>query len=86
MKVHIGVEKAIGLIHSIETTTSNVHDCPQLQSFLHVEEMVVYADSGYQGIEKREQMQGKGIGFRVAMRPGKRRALPNLITHKPPRP
>ena len=38
---------------------------------------VVYADAGYQGIEKRAEMEGSGIGIRVAMRPGKRRALPN---------
>lgn len=44
---------------------------------LHGEETVVYADAGYQGIEKRDEMEGKGIGFRVAMRPGKHRALPD---------
>ena len=38
---------------------------------LHGEETVVYADAGYQGIEKRPEMKGKAIGFRVAMRPGK---------------
>jgi IS5 family transposase len=38
---------------------------------------VVYADSGYKGIEKREEMNGKAIGVRVAMRPGKRRAPPD---------
>ncbi len=38
---------------------------------------MVYADAGYQGIEKGEEMQGRAIGFRVAMRPGKRRALPD---------
>jgi IS5 family transposase len=37
----------------------------------------VYADSGDQGIEKREQIEGKTAKFRVAMRPGKRRALPD---------
>ena len=37
----------------------------------------MYADAGYQGIEKRSEMEGRGIGFRVAMRPGKRRALPD---------
>ena len=36
---------------------------------------MVYADA--ERIEKREEMQGKGIGFRVAMRPGNRRALPD---------
>ena len=30
-------------------------------------------------IEKRAEMQGKGIGFRVAMRPGKRKALPDTL-------
>jgi IS5 family transposase len=44
---------------------------------MHGEETVVYADAGYQGIAKRPEMQGWSIGFRVAMRPGKRRALPD---------
>lgn len=66
-----------GLIHSIETTSANVHDLTPAAELLHGEEVVVYADSGYQGIEKRQEMQGKAIGFRVAMRPVKRRALPD---------
>ena len=77
MKVHIGVDKDSGLIHSVETTAANVHDLTPAADLLHGEETVVYADAGYQGVEKRAEMQGKGIGFRVAMRPGKRRALPN---------
>jgi IS5 family transposase len=77
MKVHIGVDKENGLIHSVETTAANVHDLTAAADLLHGEEKVVYADAGYQGIEKRPEMEGKGIGFRVAMRPGKRRALPN---------
>ncbi len=76
MKVHIGVDKDTGLIHSVETTAANVHDLTPAADLLHGEETVVYADAGYQGIEKRPEMEGKGIGFRVAMRPGKRRALP----------
>jgi IS5 family transposase len=77
MKVHIGVDKDNGLIHSIETTSANVHDLTAAAELLHGDETVVYADSGYQGIEKREEMKDKTIGFRVAMRPGKRRALPD---------
>jgi IS5 family transposase len=77
MKVHIGVDQDNGLIHSVETTAANVHDLTPAAELLHGDETVVYADAGYQGIEKREEMQGKGIGFRVAMRPGKRRALPD---------
>jgi IS5 family transposase len=77
MKVHIGVDKDNGLIHSVETTAANVHDLTPAADLLHGEETVVYADAGYQGIEKREEKQGNGTGFRVAMRPGKRRALPD---------
>ena len=77
MKVHIGVDSESGLIHSVETTAANVHDLTPAADLLHGEESVVYADAGYQGIEKRAEMQGRGIGFRVAMRPGKRRVLPD---------
>ena len=72
-----GVDGETGLIHSVETTAANVHDLTPAAELLHGEEIVLYADAGYQGIEKRPEMQAKGIGFRVAMRPGKRRALPD---------
>jgi len=77
MKVYIGVDKDNGLIHSIEMTSANVHDPTLAAELLHGLETVVYADSGNQGIKKREEMKGKAIGFRVAMRPGKRLALPD---------
>jgi len=77
MKVHIGVDKDSGLIHSVETTAANVHDLTPAAELLHGEEEVVYADAGYQGIEKRPEMEGKTTTFRVAMRPGKRRDLPD---------
>jgi IS5 family transposase len=77
MKVHIGVDKDTGLIDSVERTAANVHDLTPAADLLHGEETVVYAVAGYQGIEKRDEMEGKGIGFRFAMRPGKRRALPD---------
>lgn len=54
-----------------------MHDLTPAADLLHGEETVVYADAGYQGIEKHHEMQGRGIGFRVAMRPGKRRVLPD---------
>ncbi len=38
---------------------------------------MVYADAGYQGIAKRPEMAGKTTEFRVAMRHGKRRVLPD---------
>jgi IS5 family transposase len=76
MKVHIGVDKDSGLIHSVETTSANVHDITRAAQLLHGEEEVVYGDAGYQGIEKRAVIADKSITFRVATRPGKRRVLP----------
>jgi IS5 family transposase len=77
MKIHAGVDKDTGLIHSIVTTAANVHDLTPAAELLHGEEEVVYADADYQGIAKRPEMAGKTREFRVAMRPGKRRALPD---------
>jgi IS5 family transposase len=77
MKVHIGVDKDSGLIHSVETTAANVHDLTPAAELLHGYEQVVYADAGYQGIEKRPEMEGQTTTFRIAMRPGKRRVLPD---------
>ena len=65
-----------GLIHLVQTTAAHVHDLTPAVELLHGAEEVVYADAGYQGIEKRVEMEGKTAKFRVAMRPGKRRALP----------
>jgi len=77
MKVHTGVDKDSGLIHSVVVTAANVHDLTPAAELLHGDEEVVYADAGYQGIVKRAEMAGKTTEFRVAMRPGKRRALPD---------
>jgi IS5 family transposase len=77
MKVHAGVDKDSGLIHSVVVTAANVHDLTPAAELLHGEEKVVYADAGYQGFAKRPEMVGRTTDFRVAMRPGKRRALPD---------
>ncbi len=65
MKVHIGADKDSGLIHSVETTSANVHDITRAAQLLHGEEEVVYGDAGYQGMEKRRVLavgayQGQG--------------------------
>lgn len=48
----------------------------QASELLHGDEEKVYGDAGDQGIAKRPEMAGNSAEFRVAMRPGKRRALP----------
>ena len=77
MKVHIGVDKDSGLIHSVVTTAANVHDLTPAAELLHGDEVVVYGDAGYQGIARRAEIAGTSAEFRVAMRPGKRRSLPD---------
>lgn len=69
MKMHIGADKHTGLIHSVETTAANVHDLTPSADLLHGDEEVVYADAGYKGIEKRKEMAGESIEFRVARKP-----------------
>ena len=75
MKVHLGVDKDSGLIHSVVTTAANVHDLTPAAELLHGDEEVVYADAGYQGIAKRREMAGKTAAFHVGRSPGRRRVL-----------
>ena len=77
MKVHAGVDKDSGLMHPVVVTAANVHDLNSGAELLHGDEEVVYGDAGYQGIAKRHGMSGAAAEYRVAMRPGKRQALPN---------
>ena len=47
MKVHAGVDKDSGLIHSVVVTSANVHDLTPADDLLHGDEQVVYGDAGY---------------------------------------
>jgi IS5 family transposase len=77
MKIHAGVDKDSGLIHSVVVTAASVYDLTPAADLLHGDEQVVYGDAGYQGMTKRPEMACLSAVFRVAMRPGKRRALPD---------
>jgi hypothetical protein len=46
---------------------------------LHGKEELVFGDAGYQGVEKRDTQKNVKARWHVAMRPGKRRALPNNL-------
>ena len=75
MKAHIGVDADSGLVHTVFGTAANVNDVTQASALVHGEETDVFADAGYQGVAKREEVQGIEANWHVAMRPGKRRAL-----------
>ena len=57
MKAHIGVDKESGLVHTLTTTAANVSDVSQTPALLHGQESAVWADAGYVGVQKREDMQ-----------------------------
>lgn len=76
MKMHIGVDESLGLIHSLETTPANEADINVTDKLLHGAEKNVWGDAGYQGVEKREGHKNREVNWFVAMRPGKRALLP----------
>jgi IS5 family transposase len=65
------------MIHSVVDTAANVHDLTPAAELLHDGEEAAYAGAGYQGIAKKPEMACMTTEFRVAMRPGKPRALPD---------
>ena len=77
MKAHIGADADSGIVHTVVTTPANVNDVTQAHALLHGREKDVHADAGYTGVEKRQENQGRAVTWHIAMRPGKRRALPD---------
>ncbi|WP_310564761.1 IS5 family transposase [Hydrogenophaga sp.] len=75
MKCRIGVDADSGLVHTVVGTAANVNDVTQASALVHGEETDVFADAGYQGVAKREEVKDIKANWHVAMRPGKRRAL-----------
>ncbi len=75
MKMHIGVDEALGLIHSVETTSANEHDVTVAEKLLHGAEKRIWGDAGYTGIEKRDEHLQRKVQWLIAMRPGKRAQL-----------
>ena len=74
MKCHIGVDAFSGLVHTIEVTSANVHDITVAPKLIREDDDVVYGDSGYLGIEKREEIvldeHLSAIDYRINRRPG----------------
>ena len=56
MKAHIGVDRDSGLVHTVVSTAANVSDISQTPELLHGQETELWADAGYVGVDKREDM------------------------------
>lgn len=76
-KGHAGVDADSGLVHSVAITAANTHDVTQASELLHGKEPDVFANSGYRGREKHEEIQAMypNVNWYIAIMPGKRRAL-----------
>jgi IS5 family transposase len=77
MKAHVGVDAESGLVHRIVGTAANVSDVSQSHYLLHGAEKRVHGDAGYQGIEKRPEMDDlpKEIEWLIAARRGRIKAM-----------
>jgi transposase, IS5 family len=71
MKAHIGADLSSGLVHTVVGTAANVNDVTVGNTLLHGEEADVFADAGYQGADKRDDVTG--ATWHVAMKPSVRR-------------
>lgn len=71
MKAHIGVDDESGLVHSVECTAANEADISQAYKLLHGKEDTVCGDSGYTGLEKREEMIKCKARYLIAEKPSK---------------
>lgn len=75
MKAHIGVDARTGLTHSFTTTSANEHDLNQAGNLLHGGEVFIFADAGYRGAEKRDELRDVQANWHIAEKPGTIRAL-----------
>ena len=84
MKMHTGVDAESGLIHSVVCTAANEADVAHGHELLHGQETAVHADSGYTGLDNRDevkQAQDEGrlsqdIDWHIAMKRGQLKAMP----------
>jgi IS5 family transposase len=78
-KAHTGVDAGSGLVHTIELTPANVSDVTVAHKLVRRDDRVCYADSGYTGIGKREEIAADPrlscINWKVAKRPSQMKEL-----------
>ena len=73
--MHIGVDKATGIIHTMVTTPANVHGVTKADELRRPNDWEVIGDSGYLGMEKRESADPKRVTYTTAKRYSQRKEL-----------
>ena len=85
MKAHIGVDAGTGYVHSVSATAANVHDLDESVNLVRDDDEVVYADAGYQGVQRRREVAENehlsGVEWRVAARKGWLKTMPEPDRH-----
>jgi IS5 family transposase len=80
MKAHIGVDAGSGCTHTVKVTGAGEHDVTKAPERIREDDEVVYGDSGYQGIEKREEIKTDAnkpkMEYRINERRGKVKSKP----------
>ena len=78
MKAHVAVDAQSGLVHRVIGTAAHVSDISQTHELLHGQERDVFADAGYQGVQKRPEITSMKTPpqWHVAAKRSKIRALP----------
>ncbi|MDR1015687.1 MAG: IS5 family transposase [Coriobacteriales bacterium] len=59
-KRHSGADAATGYVHTITATAANVADIDEAASLVREDDHTVWADAGYVGMEKRDEVRGDG--------------------------
>lgn len=75
MKMHIGVDSKLKLIHSVETTAANVHDSQVVDKLLHGAETKVWGDSAYIGQKAKIRAVAKRACCLIQAKAGRHRPL-----------
>lgn len=82
MKAHVGVDACSGYVHSVTTTSANVHDIVETVNLIRDDDEVVWGDAGYIGVGNRPEIRGDqhlgSVEFRVAPRKKQIEALPRF--------
>lgn len=75
MKLHVGIDAASGLTHSLSTAAANAADVTAAHRFLRGGERGAYGDAGCPGAGRRPELTDAEVEWLAAMRPGWRRQL-----------
>lgn len=86
-RCHSGKDAGTGYVHSCAFTATNAPDVSEAHNIVCPDDLFVYADSGYRGVARREEVASdgalSGIELRVALGPSKLRTLgPAWLTER----